>query len=265
MKILVMSRPRCRTSFLSEAISKFYNIPNFHEDFDYIVNKYNTDYARYTLLKKKPTLQELNQNLKLHISKVNSKLEGNGGVIKFFPRYLLSYFFNNRKNHISIDDFEKFNYFCETNITDLFNFKMYNQIIFLERNLVNSAMSYIYSLQTKQQLFNNKSVVDYLLRKNERIDIRTELFPTLDFFIFEFYIHEQLKTFMSQKYKTCTFLTYENCTEYVSNNYKNEKYISLIDPKYNYSNKIRNYDQLESYITQTCLKYSKITPAFNFK
>lgn len=264
MKILIMSRPRCRTSFLCEATSNFYNIPNFHEDFDYIVNKYNTDYARYILLKKNPTLQELNQNLKLHINKVNLKLEENGGVIKFFPRYLLAYFFNNKKKHISIDNFDEFHYFCETNITSLFNFKMYDQIIFLERNLVDSAISYIYSLQTKQLLFNDKNIVDYLSRKNERIDIRAEMFPTLDFFIFEFYIYEQLKTFISQKYKTCTFLTYENCTEYVSNNYKNEKNIKLIDPRYNYSDKIKNYEQLKSYITETGLKYSQITPAFNF-
>lgn len=264
MKILVLSRPRCRTTLLCEASSKFYRIPNFHENFDYIREKYKTDYIRYNLLKKNPSLQELNQNLKLHINKVNSKLEETGGVIKFFPRYLLSYFFGSEKHHMSIDDFQKFNYLCETNISDLFKLNTYDQLIFLDRNLVDSAISYIYAIQTDQILFYDKDVLNYQSKKSQSIEIRPEIFSILDFFILEFCIYEQLKTFISEKYKTYMFLTYENCTEYISNNYKNEKELTLLDPKYNYSSKISNYSKLESYINETFVKYSKLTPIFNF-
>lgn len=263
MKILVVSRPRCRTSFMCESASLFYNIPNFHEEYDYIMQKYKVDYQRYFLLKKNPTLQELNYNLRSHVKSVNDKIEKQNGVIKLFPRYLLSYFFTNISSHMSIEDFQNFKYNCETNVSEIFNLKMYDQIILLERDLVDSAVSYAHGIQTKKMLFTDERIAKYELKKQQKVYIDDQVLYNLNFFIFEYHLYLQLKDFISKHYNF-NIINYDTCKEYVKNNYNNESRISYVDTKFDYLTKIENYEEIKSYILKTVDQYSTLVPTINF-
>lgn len=265
MKILVISRPRCRTSFLCESASLFYNIPNLHEDYDYIMERYKIDYQRYFLLKKTPSLKELNQNLLSHVNFINNKIQQQNGVIKFFPRHLLSYFFTNVGSHMSFDDIKTFSYICETNITESFNLKMYDKIILLERDLLESAISYANGIQTKKMLFFNAKEFKYELKKVPKISIDNQVFKNINFYIFEYFMYLQLKNYINNNFENVETLTYDTCTEYVKKHYNNQDQVKYIDTKFNYADKIINYNELKSYILNTVEQYSILVPNFDFK
>lgn len=264
MKILVVSRPRCRTTFLCESASIFYNVTNFHEDYDYIMQKYRIDYQRYFLLRKTPELQELSHNLCSHVKSISEKVEKQNGIIKLFPRYLLSYFFTNVGSHMCIEDFTNFKYTCETNVSEIFKLNTYDQIIFLERNLVDSAISYAHGIQTKKMLFTDQNLVNYELKKQQKVYIDDQVLCNLNFFIFEYYLYFQLKSFILQNYKGIT-LNYDTCIDYVKNNYNIQTRIKYVDTNFDYSNKIENYAKVKSYVLETADKYATMVPNFTFR
>lgn len=265
MKILVVSTPRCRTTFLCQSIEQFYKIPNFHESFDYISERYNIDYVRYGLMKKKPTLEEVKHQSKEYIQKTTSEILNNNGVAKLFPRYLLSYFFLEKNQYCSIDDLSNFSYLYHTDVSEMFNLSMYHKIIFLERDLIETAISYAYGQQTKQMLFTDKNLLNYVKRKDQKIEINYETFKMVNFLIFEFCIFNQLKKFIIKNYKNYENLTYDNCIDHVSNNYGAGENVKVIETNFDYSNLILNYDELRSYIVDTLQKYSVQVPNFYFK
>lgn len=265
MKILIVSRPRCRTSFLCQASSMFYNILDLHEDYDFNLGKGMTDSKRYALLKKNPGLQQLSQNLCSHVRTVSDKVEKNNGAIKFFPRHLLSYFYTSLDGQAAFRDFETFNYTCETNLTDLFKLHMYDQIIFLERDLVDSLMSFAYALENKQMLYTQHEA-KYASKKQKKVYIESNfVFDKLNFNILEYHLYIQVKNFITKNFDNFITLNYDTCLDYVKNNYNIENRITYGDTKFNYVNNIENYVELKSYMLDTFDKYSTLIPNFDFK
>jgi hypothetical protein len=216
------------------------------------------------LLKKNPSLQEIHQKHCSYSSKVTEQVEKQDGIIKFFPRYLLTYLFTDINDHITIKDIESFNYICETNVTEAYKLNMYDQIIFLERDLVDSAMSFVYAMETQQMLFADPNLAKHASKLERKIYLDGNIFQKLNFFIFEYFLYLQLKNFIIQKFNNSIILDYDTCVDYVKNNYNNQK-SGYSDPKFNYVNRIENYAELKSYILDTFDKYSTIVPTFDFK
>lgn len=260
MKILLISRPRCRTSVFCDTTAQFYNIPNFHEELDYAQTKKN-DLYKLQLSRKTNLLADL-QSLQLtYIKKVTDKVQIEDGIIKLFPRHILTYKAHQR--YRMAENFYEFEYLCNTNISNLFKLNSFDQIFFLERDLLESALSYATCIKTGHWLFpNNKKLINYANKME--LDLGSLQFNELDFYIFEYLLYLQLKEFILHNYTNCTILHYNNCIDFIKNNYKNLEQAITVDPKFDYSSKFKNYDEIVNYINLKHSKYQEIFPTFHF-
>ena len=140
MHILVIGKPRCRTSYLTSAMVNKYNISyNYHEDYNYNFN-FNEYIERVKLIKSCPDIQHVYEKQLNHLETITEKVfSQNNGIIKLFPRHIISHLGDKRK----IYSYKDFNYKIVSNISKTLRLDKFNQIFLLDRELPNAAISYI--------------------------------------------------------------------------------------------------------------------------
>lgn len=230
MKILVICRPRTRSTFLINALSSFYNLENKDENYKFCHKKFNhnlVDNNRFTLF----------QNC-IKLTTQNYFKEDNF-IIKLFPRMLTI-------SNYEIDSVDEYNFKHINDLSYFTNINKYDKVYFLSRNLVDSVCSWAYGNFINHFNFYNIKDFQETLSMNLSLEIDLNNDPILKFYIFEAVILDCWKSFLDRNINFTT-LDYSDIPEYVTNNLGNIVH-TTIETKFDYKNLISNYGSLETEI-----------------
>lgn len=251
MHILIVGRPRCRTSFLSMAYTDHYKLNNLHEFF---YNGSSNLWLNAKVIKSSNVLEEVQ---KLHIKRLKNIssqiLNVDNTIVKLFPRDIITHY---SPNHIFLD-IKDFQYRCVTNISEIFQLDRYDQILLLERNFIDSAISYIYGKIIGIMLFERHTSKNFYQKKLTPITVTKEQLDILNFYILEYLVDQNLKDFLEKKY-SCKKLDFNEIPNYVKDNFNNYETNYYMDLEINYKNSILNYNEVIDYINLKFNEYSSI-------
>ena len=258
MNILIIGKPRSRTTYLGKSISSYYNTRYLSEPYDsagYMHNHY------YRLKMKKSNNYEslLYQKQEEWLYGVTKNIfEINNCVAKIFPRHLTVDIsgLENYKLHDNYDsrwdsftDPNNFKFKLFTNLSEILQLKKFDKLFFIERNLIDSPISFAYSMRINHFVFNSHQNIDQVKKKFSQILLDEKDIPFINYVVYEHVLLEKIKAFIAENYP-CVFVTYENVTDYVETNFKVNLKNNLINPKFNYKEIIKNYTEMEKYINQ---------------
>lgn len=242
MHVLVIGKPRSRTSFLTSALINKFNIShNHHENFNYNFN-YNDYLEKLALTKSNPNIEDVYKKQLRHLENITEQVFAeNNGIIKIFPRHIISHLGEKRK----IYSYKDFTFKVMLNVSEIFQLNKYNKILLLNRDLQDSAISYIVGKITGQALFteSDKLISDQIA--NTAITITKDHIPQLNYYIFEYIVYEDLYNFIKNNYD-CTLLHYDTVVKYVSEDLKISDNF-YVNPKFNYSKIVTNYSDIVQY------------------
>lgn len=232
MKILVICRPRTRSTYLIDAISSHYNITNLKERFSNPSGKFNSSV----------TTQKVDDwyypifmgNVKQQINKM---FQHGDFVMKLWPRMLMLY------KDDSIIPVKQI-----TDLTYYANIKKFDNIFFLDRNLVDSACSWMYSSTIQQYTFTHTDAPSIKLSEvpNLTIDLNS---PFLKLFVYEAVILGKYKEFLLNNKLAFTALDYDDVKGYIDNHFVNFQSNS-VPTQFNYSEIITNYSEVKEYVSE---------------
>lgn len=260
MNVLIIGKPRTRTSYLCDAYSKYYGLKNFHEVFDSASHIHDL-YIRSKMLKKKDTKNYLMSGQTLFISnKVKEVFLKNNSVVKLFPRHIICKYgnlknFDNLQRYDFLENLLDFDFDPLNDLNTLLQLPNYNKIYVLERNLVDSAISFCYAIKVNNFLFSDTPTISHVQKKYERVIYDANDFGYLNFAIFEHLILEKLKVYVAQKFNY-TNLDFDDVPKYVDTTFPNLSKSDYIDPKFNYKEIITNYDEVKHYINTAYAEFS---------
>lgn len=244
MKILIVCRPRTRSTLLINSLSDFYNLNNKDENYKFCHGKLShalIDDTRFSLFENciKSTTQ-------------NNFYEDNF-VIKLFPRFLIL-------NTMEIDSLEEYNLKIIEDLSYYISFNKYNQVYFLNRDLVDSVCSWAYGNYINTFNFYDNITHKNIFDQNLKLHIDINHNSILKFYILETAILNCWKTFLNNNIQHIS-LDYNDIPTYISTNFQNIVSKS-IDNKFNYKELIVNYNNLEKdifrYYTQCYNKVKNI-------
>lgn len=259
MHILVIGKPRCRTSYLTSAMVNKFNISNnYYENYNYNFN-FEGYIEKLKLTKSNPDIEHIVKKQSNHLETITEKLfSENNGIIKLFPRHIISHLGDKRK----IYSFKDFNYKIISNISKTLRLDKFNTILLLDRELPNAAISYIVGKITGQALFTEQEKVLVNNIASSPITITEAFIPQLNYFILEYIVYQDLYNFMKNNYN-CKTLHYDNVVSYVTKELNiNDNY--YIDPKFDYSKIVTNYDDIVMHCNLKYEEYSNLYIKNNF-
>lgn len=254
MNVIILSTQRNRSSFLTESYSNEFNLSNWFEKYD-LISVMEQEELRLNLLKKENKKELLFEKQKKFLNQITKSVKDNDNVvIKLFTHSLIErpYFLEN----INI---------LPRIITDLSTIlNVYDKIVYIDRNIIDSTISYIYAVVMSSFLYSDKILLDYHKTKSKPIKIEDNKLPIINYQVYQHVIHQHVKTFIENNYNNTTFLTYDNCVDYVKNNFKNEKQNFFINANFDYRQLITNYDEISDHILRTKEHFEKNVPLTNF-
>lgn len=244
-----MGRPRCRTSFLSMAYRDYYGLEYLHETFFESVKPL---WIKANALRTKDNLNKLQQSHIQSLKNITKKIFlSDGAIIKFFPRDVMTHCYVNLK----FTDIQNFNYKCITNLSEVFQLEKYNQILLLERNFLDSAMSFIYGHVMGIMLFERNVSKTFYEKKITPVTITEQHLQLLNFYILEYLVDQNIKKFVRTRY-SCKTLDYNIIPNFVEENFNNSKTNYYVDLELDYKNLIVNYQEIVEYINLKLEEYS---------
>lgn len=265
MKFLILGRPRCRTSFMGDVFRSQFNAPNFHESFD------NTDQIKNQIIRAKLAKADNLENTIQHILKkhyidvTNNVFKTEHSVIKFFPRYIvypknnILQQFNSHKDYpYYIKDYSNPQFSIINDYIQVFQLEKYDEILFLNRDLLNSTLSYIFNIFiTHIPLYSSDNQVKFFKQKNVVTSIDKTLFPYINFYVYEYILQKQIKQDLIDLGIKFTELDYDQCLPYVENRFGKIPKVRFSDPKFDYSQIITNYSEIKSYVNAVYDTFNK--------
>lgn len=250
MKILIFGLHRTRSQLLLEAICNYYQIYNNKENWIWIAGKFsgpqlknNKDLdTKFNLFQK-----EFKQMVELSFT--------NNFASKLLPRML---FFG---SNIADENFF-INHKIVNNLTYFLNLKKIDKIYVLDRNLTDSACSYMYGLEINQFTFRDVDNLNYKIQNtgNICIDINNN---ELKLHILESAFLFYLKQFLKNNY-IITELTYDNIPEYISKTFSSTK-VEILKTNINYKETITNYDEVKMFVENYYTKCVELLKPLNFQ
>lgn len=265
MHFLILGRPRCRTSFVCDVLGNLHDASNFHESFD------NTDQIKNQVIRSKLTKVQNLQNRILEVQKkhctkiTNDVFNEKNAVIKLFTRHLVypsdsikEQFFEHKNYPYFFNKIDQPHFLTITDYIDIFQLKRYDEIFFLDRDLVTSTLSYVFNiLVMKSPLYSSENQIKVLKQKNITITIEENLYPYINFYVYEYIIQTQIKKDLQNSNIKFTELNYDDCIPYITNRFNKMPVSKFSDTKLDYSTIITNYSEIQDYINQTYTILSK--------
>jgi len=250
MKILIICKPRTRSSFLCSALSNHYNLTNLHELFIEISKQVNT---RAKFLKKDNDLNFIIENQKRILrSGINRANANNNCVFKLFPRDLIF----STKDSIIVDD-SAFKHDIFLNFNEFFELENFDKIYFLDRDNVEAAISYGYAWVKDKFLFTDYGSVNYTQKNQPQVVLNEKDFMYINFFIYESVLLNKVKKFLDNKKLNYTYIDYADCPTYVQENLPSNIPNMYYESKFNYKELIKNYDECVAHIENKFKVYSE--------
>jgi len=253
MKILVITKPRTRSSFLCSALTNYYNIANKHESFSFVEKQYDELRVRFGLLKQKIELHDIKKYQKLHLEEINRNLKSQDNyVTKLFARDLIFTY-----NGPIIKDENLFQHEIYLNFNETFKIQDYDTIYFLDRNFIESAISFAFAATTSSFLYLDLSELNYKKKKFKKIYIPNHELNLMDYHIYESVLLLKIKKFLDKENFKYIDLDYDRCTDYVKNNLDCKKPNGYLAGNFNYEEIIENYSSCVERIKNKYLRFTE--------
>lgn len=236
MKIGIICRGRTHSQAITDSLSKEYNLHNFGETYIGV-----NDLASRVINLRKLINKQLNpitvfeDTLKNHTDRIFSV---NNFICKLWPSMLIF------RNQIQKNEIYNFNQIKENvvfNLRYFWNIENYTHLYFLDKDLLHSLSSWVYSKKTtmfhtfKDSSFNTNTYSLYL--NDEDINLGK-------LYILEYCLQQKIKMFLLKE--NIKFLDISNNPKDLINN----DIISLVENQRNYRNLIKNYEELENLIEE---------------
>lgn len=258
MNILIIGKPRARTSYLGKCLSSNYKLEYLSEPYDPSAYM-NIFYQRLKLLKSKNYENVLYDKQTEWLKGVTKSIFGTDNfVAKLFPRHITvdtssleNYKFWDKPDsrYDSIPDPSSYKFKIITNLSEILQLKKFDKLYFIERNLIDSPISFAYSLRINQFGFSDNNKINEVKKKYSKITLTERDIPFINYLVFEHVLLLKIKKFIESNY-ACTFLTYDNVVNHINSNLNEHLDIDLIDPNFNYKEIITNYSEIEKHIHQ---------------
>lgn len=242
MRIGVISNQRTRGSYFLDILAQAHSLNNYSE---WLVNN------QLAFTKLKISTSRLNfdfpwerykKNLRQMIS---DHLSEDNFIEKIFPSILL----NLRSQQIlHTPEDRNSHYFKESNIItdfDVLSLEKYDQIYFIERNIIDACMSYSYACISNNWLFFDRD-------KPKKNVYRGLVKPNLqDYFLIDMHLISllmmpYLENYLKSKSFKYVKLNFDDIPIFLKEKYPNFNSI-LVDSEYDYKELIDNYSELEDY------------------
>jgi len=252
MRILIVSRHRTRSSLLCYTLAEFYKISNKMEYYHRIPLSLQID----PLLRLVPKLQLRNYKIELDQFETQTKKfteelfsDPRGFVIKFFPKHLFLY-----------NDLDDFQYI--QNISSTYDFKKYDAIYNIDRDPVDSTMSYLYAdYKNKWMVHTNYWHKDYQIKKRP-ITITDEMHKVIDLKVLEYLIQQKINTFIKNIGLSVIDLHYDTLPAFCEQNFVKSN--TILDLENNYKDLITNYADIEGLIHEKINKLQVYADKIDF-
>jgi hypothetical protein len=246
MKIIIISRARTRSSYLQQNLAFNYGLTNLGERLGKASYAYSPSLnMKYMFNKGDINDLRFQHYQKLLVTITKDFFDKDNFVVKLFPRMLLSF---PQQITGKIEDYRPN---IVTNLTECIKLQEYDKIYFLDRELTDSACSWIYATITKNFLFfeGDRLYHDHI-KKYNTITITEKYFSILDYYIYEMALQQEIKKFLISKNIQHTSLDYYDIPNYVSNNCNKISNV-FKNSNFDYTQKITNYTEINDYINHT--------------
>lgn len=237
MNILAICRLRTRSTYFLQSLCNYYNLTNRNESYFEIPTLYSCSlqYAnRHPIFYKKHQDQWTNYSRKLQEQTLQNFAKDNFGI-KLFSKMLSSH-------PLFLDETQLDKVQIVDNIANIFRFDLYNQIYFLDRNLLESVASYVYSLRIGKSIYKPN---DYI--KNQPIQFSNKINSTVNSYILDYIIQQKVKTILDEQNISYTYIDYKDIPIFLEAYNQNNRPNLSIDTKRNYAELITNYEELVDY------------------
>jgi len=231
------------------AYKEHYNLDYLHEVFS---NSIDNLWMQVKIIKNSNTLEELQKIHIRRLTNIGSKIFTLDNTIsKLFSRDLITQY-SPKHTFLNIEDF---NYRCVSNVSEILQLDKYDQILLLERNFIDSAMSYIYGKIVGVMLFERHNSKNFYQQKLKPITITKEQLNILNFYIIEYLVDQNLKKFLETRY-SCVKLDYDEIPDYVNDKFNNSETNYYMNLGIDYKKSIVNYNEVLEYINIKLQEYS---------
>lgn len=248
MKVCLISRGRTRSTVVVNSLAEQFNIVNLEEIYFKAQHeiKQNVDHRKAI---------DWNLYIPIFNSKVSAitrqLLEKQSFVCKIFPSMLISPPMHIIKNSETLDDIKQRIIF---NLEEYLVLSQYDKVYFLERNLPESAISWVYSNKTGvYHKYKNKPNHYKPIKLNE-VD-----YARARFYVLEFLLQQKIKEFLQQKSIPFTVIS-ENNFEDILNGYSN----TIEKTPVNYKELIANADDLIAFVEKIHNEYSVVVQDWQY-
>lgn len=245
MKILILGRPRTRSTLLINTLSKFYGLSDKDENFKFILGKFNNTNFK--------DLDYFKNSVKIFTQTLFS---GDNFAIKLFPRMVT---LSNRR----IDNLKTYKLSIINDLSYYYNLKKYDQIFVIDRNLIDSVYSYAYGSKINVFNFRDKTLLKEYLSKCEPIHIDFNNNPYLKFYVYERAMLDVWKEYLIKYNIKHTCLDYDNIPNYIEINFPNMPALTL-DNTFDYKNLISNYENCQTQILEFYEECRELTKQLTF-
>lgn len=235
MNILAICRLRTRSTYFLQSLCNYYNLTNRNESYFEIPSSYSCSLQYinpYPIFFQRHLEKWAKYSKKLHNQTLYNIERGNFGI-KLFSKMISSHpVFLNESQFDQIQ--------IVSDIEKVFEFNLYDSIYFLDRNLLDSVASYVYSLQVGKSLY--KTVI-----KNKSVEFTNNLYPSVNSYILDCIIQQKIRTVLDNKNFSYTYLDYHDIPEFLRSYDQNNQPNLPVDTKFDYTKLITNYEELVRY------------------
>jgi hypothetical protein len=247
MNILVISSPRSRSSYFCDHLSKFYDIENHHEIYDFRQKTLQL-YKRNQMLKNTNFLDTLVKHQLNHLETSTQEVWSNSSINKLFPRHFIC---NNNESNLDISDITNFEFRILPNCLEIIKISDYDQIYVLERNLSEIVASFLYAYNTQNFLYSNKLDLEYVAKKFTKLEFTPNQYSAANYLIFENIILQKVKESLAMKTIDFTTLDYKEIPNFIDKNFKSPIVNTYLKSELDYSKIYQNFDELVEYCKKT--------------
>jgi hypothetical protein len=249
MNILVISSPRSRSSFFCDHLSKFYNVQNFHEIYDYR-EKTEMLYSKAKMTDQN-FLELLIKDQTAYLHKTTKETLEISSINKFFPRHIIC---NSSKINSDIDNIYNFSYKLVNNFIDVLQISKYDSIFVLQRNITDIVASYLFAIKTKKLLHIDSNLLEYISKKHKNVEFTVEDHSMANYLVFENLLLQSIKSVLQNSKIAYQELNFIDIPKFLEINYKIDQPNSYLESNLDYSKIFSNYKDLNEH----CVNVEKL-------
>ena len=248
MKICLISRGRTRSTIIGNSLAEKLGVDNVGEVY------YRAQWEIKQSVDHRRTI-DWNTYIPIFQNKINEitkqLLEKKSFICKIFPSMLIAPPMHIINENETVDHIKHRIIF---NIWETLNLSQYDEIYFIERNLAESAISWVYSNKTGIYHKYKNKLNDYKSIKLNSVD-----YARARFYVLEYLLQEKIKNYLQKNSIPFTLITENNYLDII-NGHKN----MIDETPVNYKEIINNAENLISYVEKIQKEYSLLVQDWQY-